>query len=192
MKHILIILATCLCLFSSAQDGFKYIQKAEQSFEKGNLKKANKFLTKADKAPYGFCGNAWLDANFAIAKIRSKMFYSQGAYQSAICELDSIVWWNSSTETDSILACSYRELLGGNFIQDSLEHYLKSIKKKTNNGDFDFNQYLMIPISSHNITVRVKIPHKRPIIVALDPADQNKCDIILFKELPFYRILTSN
>lgn len=61
-----------------AQDGFRVIHKAEKKIEQGNYDRALKLLEKADSMDYGFCGNAWIEAEEVITINKAKIFSAQG------------------------------------------------------------------------------------------------------------------
>lgn len=85
MKNLFIILLLFIISdFSFGQKGFKKIREAEELIEKGAFKKAKRILNQASKMDYGFCGNAWVDANIEINKNKAIIYYKQKKYQKAL------------------------------------------------------------------------------------------------------------
>jgi hypothetical protein len=88
MKTIFTFLFLTVCFSIFGQDGFRVIAKAEKQIDKGNLTKALRLLAKADSMDYGFCGNAWMDANEKITMNRVRIFVLKGEYLNAANELN--------------------------------------------------------------------------------------------------------
>ena len=88
MKTILSSLFLTVCFWSFGQDGFRVIAKAEKQIDKGNLTKALRLLEKADSMDYGFCGNAWMDAEEKITLNRVRIFDIKQEYLNAANELN--------------------------------------------------------------------------------------------------------
>ncbi len=120
MKIILLFLAIIQINITWSQNGFKVIRKAEKQIEKGNLTKALKLLDKANSMDYGFCGNAWNEAEEAIAFNRVKIYDATGEFLKAANELNSINYY-------------YRENL------DSLKivYFIKDIDKQIIKREID-------------------------------------------------------
>ena len=73
MKGILIFLVLfSLTLKTFAQEGFKVIRKAEHKYENGQNERVVKSLPKAEDLDYGFCVNAWMEANRCLDLFRAK------------------------------------------------------------------------------------------------------------------------
>ena len=124
-----------------AQSGFKTIKKAELKYEKRKYVKALNLLNKADKMNYGFCSNAWVDANYAINILRYKIYTDLENYQMARHSLDSISSSNQSIEIDLMKIRAYQ-----------LEYGSKKLAKSI---DTSFNNVIII---CENFTCYAKIP----------------------------------
>lgn len=157
MKNIkyklIFFLLFSLSLQCFAQKGFKVIYKAEKRFEKGQNKKALKLLTKAEKMDYGFCGNAWLEANRAINLLKARISIDQKEYQQARNCLDSIDWEFNGDNFDSIKIRTYQMEYG----KDSLSSMIDSALLNTWIECYDeANGFAIIPLTNGK-TIKFKV-----------------------------------
>ncbi len=76
--RVLVFLFLFAAFDLNAQSGFEIIEKAERMIEKGRYEKATRLLDQADTMNYGFCGNAWMDANAEIMDKRIKIAKAKG------------------------------------------------------------------------------------------------------------------
>lgn len=90
MKLILFSFLLLIPNLIYSQKGFKVIRKAENKIKHGHYSKALKLLNKADTMDYGFCGNAWSEADEAIALNRIKIYRTQGGSLIAANELNKL------------------------------------------------------------------------------------------------------
>jgi hypothetical protein len=73
MQKIIVILFFLSCSISFAQD-YGTIRKAERKINQKEYAKALKLLNRAEKQDYGFCGNAYLEAELMIMDLRIRLF----------------------------------------------------------------------------------------------------------------------
>ncbi|WP_178985106.1 hypothetical protein [Winogradskyella helgolandensis] len=72
------------------KDGYNFISKAEKSFKKNKLKKAEEYLVKARNSNYGFCGNSWAGAYSSIELLEAQIANKKKNYDLSLKILDSI------------------------------------------------------------------------------------------------------
>lgn len=127
---IILTLFTFLSFFqyAHAQDGFKVIRKAQRKYDIGLNKKALKLLEKADNMDYGFCGNAWMDANREINTLRATIYIDQKQYQLARNSLDSIFWEYPNDNFDSIRIRTYQFEFGKDSLAQLFDSSLDDVK----------------------------------------------------------------
>ena len=87
MIIIVLLFGTTNCF---SQDGFRLIRKAEKSIQKNKLNRALNSLQKAEKADYGFCGNAWDSAHWKISYLKANIYLEKNEFHQSLKELDSI------------------------------------------------------------------------------------------------------
>ena len=73
-----------------SQDGYGLIQDAKKLIIKNKLNKALYYLDEAKKGNYGFCGNAWDEAFWAINYNKAIIYQKKKEYDKSLIELDSI------------------------------------------------------------------------------------------------------
>jgi hypothetical protein len=103
-KVFSISIAFLFIVNAQAQKGFKYIRKAQLNFEKENYTKVQKYLNKAKKSDYGFCGNAKWDADCAINKTEILLNIKLREFDKALRLLDSsnLFCGNGNAQNDSL------------------------------------------------------------------------------------------
>lgn len=125
MKHLLFISFLCFSGFLAAQNGFKLIEKAEKKIEKKNYAQAMKLLEKADSASYGFCGNAWMDARYAITLNKLKIYDVRNDVGSAVKLLNQpLVYWD--LDEDSLRMIYFIRLFGKEVIKREFDSIINS------------------------------------------------------------------
>lgn len=91
MKKYFIISLLIFVSFQLWSQNYNYINRAEKLINKSrNLSKAMRLLNKAQNVDYGFCGNAWAEADWSIHYLKARIYYIQEKYELAIKELNSI------------------------------------------------------------------------------------------------------
>lgn len=120
MRHFLTSLILFISTLSWSQEGFKVIRKAEKCIEHGQYKKALNLLDKAEKMDHGFCGNAWLEADEAIAVNRAKIYISQKEPLKAANSLNNLNFWSSS-RLDSTKTAYFIERLGKELVKQQID-----------------------------------------------------------------------
>lgn len=94
-----------------AQEGYDLIRLAEKKIAKGKLDRAEVLLDWAAESDYGFCGNAWIEANELITIHRSKIYALRGKYLEAANILnDSMSNW--SYNVDCLKMTYYSKAIG--------------------------------------------------------------------------------
>ena len=73
-----------------SQNGYELIENAEKLTIKNKYKKALYYLYLAKKEDYGFCGNAWSEAYWAISYNKAIIYHKQKLFDKSLVELDSI------------------------------------------------------------------------------------------------------
>ncbi len=149
MKHaksiIIFLVFLCLTLQVYSQEGFEVISIAERKYKNGQYNGALKLLSKAEKMDYGFCGNAWMEANEAINFLRYKIYMHKKEYQMAINSLDSLGY--SSDYNDSIKIRIYQMEYG----KDSLSSIIDSSLVNTTIECGKYHCYAIIPLTNGNV-----------------------------------------
>lgn len=86
----LIILLHSNLYSQESEYGFKNIRHAYQYFKKNKLNKALQELNIAENADFGFCGNAWSEANWSIKYLKSQIYLKQNLTDKSLLEIDKI------------------------------------------------------------------------------------------------------
>jgi len=187
LKHILsLFFLFILALPIFAQEGFKVIHKAEQKYENGQNKKALKLLSKAEKMNYGFCGNAWTDADRAINLLRAKIYIDQENYQLARNSLDSIGWEYKGDNLDSIRIRTYQLEYG----KDSLSNVIDTSFTNTKIECEDYDCFVIMPLSNgENLKLKVNPMSNSDLIFIDDEKKKLELWIARFKESQNYKLI---
>lgn len=99
MKKISTIIFLIFTLFNSFgqskseydyRDGYRFINKASRNVKLHNYKKALRMINKAKNSNYGFCGNAWAEANDKINQVEIEIFNRKKEYDKSLTLLDSM------------------------------------------------------------------------------------------------------
>jgi len=174
---------------SFAQKGFKVIDKAERKFEKGKNRRALKLLSKAEKMNYGFCGNAWIEAEIAIDLLRAKIYMDQKKYQLARNSLDSISWGFGGDCYDSIRIRSYQLEYGKDSLNSMIDTSLANATMHCN----EYDCFVSIPLTNGNTIKLKEIPISFNNVINSEVEKQNlKKWIIHFKESENYKLILEN
>ena len=186
MKGILIFLVFfCLTLKTFAQEGFKVIYKAEVKYENGQHERALKLLTKAENMNYGFCGNAWMDANRAINLLRAKIYIDNKEYQMARNSLDSINWEYLEDNLDSIRIRTYQMEYG----KDSLSSMIDASLVNTNVECGESDCYVIIPLTNGKL-IRMKFClFNSNLMYIADASKKKEMWVTWFKETENYKLI---
>ena len=153
MKTQLFLLLSFLSFWASAQEGFKVIEKAEKKFERKHYRKTLLLLNQAEEMNYGFCGNAWMDANRSINLLRVRVHLAQKNYQLARNSLDSIAFEYRDDHFDSIIVRTYQLEIG----VDSLSNMIDQSLKNTFFISEKLDWFALIPLTNGVDTLRFKI-----------------------------------
>lgn len=169
-----------------AQEGFKVIHKAEQKYENGKKKRALYLLSKAEKMNYGFCGNAWMDANRAINLLRATIYIDQKDYQLARNSLDSIGWEYRGDNFDSIRIRTYQMEYG----KDSLSNMIDSslVNTKVECGEYDC--FVVIPLTNgKEIILKPNLMSNFDLIYLDDEKKKVEKWVFKFKDSENYKLI---
>ncbi len=178
MKGVVIILVFfTLPLQTFAQKGFKVIRKAENKFQNGRNDRALNLLSKAENMNYGFCGNAWMDADRAINLLRAKIYIDKREYQMARNSIDSISWEYLGDNLDSIRIKTYLMEYGKDSLSAMLDSSLVSTKVEC--GEYDC--YAIIPLINGKV-IRMKF---NPFMSDLTYMDDERKKIEMW--VPWFR-----
>lgn len=93
MKHPILFLLLVLSSYTWSQKGFDVIHKAERKIERGNYTRALHLLEKAEKMNYGFCGNAWIEAQESILIDKAEIYSKTGNHLLAANTLNEFSFW---------------------------------------------------------------------------------------------------
>ncbi len=88
LKLIIFLLFIVQSIYS--QNGFVNIQKAKKCFKENKIKQSLTQLGYAENSDYGFCGNAWKEAEWEVKYLKSQIYNKQGLYDKALTQLDLI------------------------------------------------------------------------------------------------------
>ncbi len=170
-----------------AQNGFKVIKKAEQKYKKGQSNKALKLLSKAEKMDYGFCGNAWMEAERSINLLKAEIYINKGEYQLARNSLDSIRWEYSVDNLDSIRIRTYQMQYG----KDSLSNMIDTSFSNAKIICDILNCNIIIPLSNNEF-IKLYInrqSNKELYFIMLGGKIEDKKWIKYFKNTENYKLL---
>lgn len=182
-----IILSISFC--AKAQKGFDIIRKAEKSYENKNYSKTLKLLLNAENRDYGFCGNAWIEANHEINKLRAEVYINQGEYQLARSSLDSILYEFIGDNLDSIKIRTYQMEFGKESLIKIIDSSLLRVSIiESEIGDF----YIIIPLlglESKEIKLKVYPMKIFEVIVMHEESKRNIMWLESFRKTSNYRLI---
>lgn len=128
MKTILFSLFLINTVFSSSQDGFKVIHKAENKIAHKKYNQALELLNKASTMDYGFCGNAWMEAKDKIALNRIIIYEVRGESLKAANELNnSHINFYNGENSDSLKMIHFLKTINKEIIKNQLDSAIKSL-----------------------------------------------------------------
>ena len=187
LKYILsLFFLLSLALPTFAQNGFIEIHKAEQKYENGQNKKALKLLSNAEKMNYGFCGNAWMDADRAINLLRAKIYIDQEDYQLARNSLDSIGLEYKGDNLDSIRIRTYQLEYG----KDALSNMIDTSFTNTKMECGEHECFVIIPLTDgENLKLKVNPMTNSDLILIDDEKKKLEIWIARFKESQNYKLI---
>ena len=153
-KLLTFIFFILISFLSFTQEGFKIIKQAEKKFTQKKYNKSLRLLEDAKNMNYGFCGNAWSEANYAIYSLRSKIYIELKQYQHARNCLDSIYMPKSVDNFDSIIIITYINEIG----KDSLASMIDSSLLKTEIKSISQELcYIIIPLTDNVNILKFKV-----------------------------------
>lgn len=187
LKYILsLFLLLSLALPTFAQKGFKVVHKAEQKYENGQHKKALKLLSKAEKMNFGFCGNAWMDAERAINILKAKIYIDKKKYQLVRNSLDSIGWEYRGDNLDSIRIRTYQLEYG----KDSLSNMIDTSFTNTKIECGDYDCFVITPLTNgENLKLKINPMSNSDLIFMDDEKKKLEIWIAVFKESQNYKLI---
>lgn len=171
---------------SFSQDGFKIIEKSEQQIRKGNYDKAMKLLEQADSANYGFCGNAWWDAEYKISKLKTVIYDKKQDFYSCVKSLNKPIRLYQSH--DSLKMIYLIKLAGKENVKKELDQFIDSFKYEFS---LEMNS-LEVLFSFFDEPYYFSILELRNEVLSLKSQDfsDEEAFIIALRKQPFYRMLT--
>lgn len=168
-----------------AQKGFDVINKAALKYENGQNKRALKLLSKAENMNFGFCGNAWMEADRAINLLRSKIYINEKEYQLARNSLDSIGWEHYEDNFDSIRIRTYQMEYGKDSLSSMIDTSLVNIKVEC--GEYDC--IAIIPLTNGKSVKLKGYQIKFDVIFLDDEKKQTETWVNRFKESENYKLI---
>ena len=187
LKHILsLFLLQCLVLPAFAQKGFEVIKKAETKHLNGQHKKALKLLSKAEKMNFGFCGNAWMDADREINLLKAKIYIKQENYQFARNSLDSIGVEYRGDNLDSIRIRTYQMEFGKEFLSSVIDSSLNH--SEVTCGEYEC--YVSIPLTKgKEIKLKPNPMSNFELIYLNDEKQKSENWLLKFKDSENYKLI---
>lgn len=105
----------------------KCIRKAEKEYTKGKYIKSLKSLDKANEIQYPSCGNLANVNSNTINGLRFKNYLQLGKYNLARTYLDSVYYFGSNYQNDSLRWYSYQIELGADSLSSIIDNSLENI-----------------------------------------------------------------
>ena len=162
------------------QRGYKVIDRAEAKYQKGKYDKALRLLNKAEKMDYGFCGNAWIEADMAIMDLRVSIYMAKKEYQKVRNSLDSS-GLGFTEYSDSIRIVTYQMEYGKDSLAKMIDSSLQNINIRYIND---------ICIADIQLTNGDFIQLKSPWILFSKSTEENKAKwLFAFRKSRNYRLI---
>ncbi len=151
MKHLntllILLLLFPISLFSqnhykySYKEGYKFLGKAQKKIDKKDFDNATKLVNKAKNSNFGFCGNAWAEAESKIKMIEVQILNNQKKIDESLAILESI--GGCSLGADCLKRDSLKiETLFLKFGKEKVKNAFKKIEnvntKPENNNDDEY------------------------------------------------------
>lgn len=131
MKHFILFILIVVTPFAWSQKGFKVIRKAEQKMEQGNYQKALRLLDKADGMNYGFCGNAWIEAQELIVINRATVYAKLDQPLRAADTLNALTSLYITAPIDSLKTVYYVEEFGKERVKREIDSCIALITSES-------------------------------------------------------------
>ncbi len=143
------------------KQGYKFIEKAKTCIEDGKYKKAEKFLNKAKRANYGFCGNAWITAYTQIDNLTVEIYLAEKRYREALEFLDTIGgcgFGADCNKRENLKITALINLYGKETVKKAFRETVTLVRADDYDSlDFDYSVYL----SELNYTLKFKDSRER-------------------------------
>lgn len=137
------------------EEGFKYIEMAENFIQKGNLSKAEISLNKAKRCDYGFCGNYWLSAYEKINMLQYNIHIIRKDYKQALYQLDSIKGCGFGVNCnmrDSLKVNALVNIYGKNNVKESFNNINESAIKSLEESSIYLIYLIYLPELKYTFT----------------------------------------
>ena len=192
---ILLLIFSCLSITGQTayqynyKEGSRFIIKAEKHLNRGNLAKAEDFISKAKKSDFGFCGNAWMSAYSQITIIEVRLLNTMKEYDKALTLLDSLngcVFDADCSARDSLKIITLILKYGKEKVQQSF----KSVSV-VHIPDYPFfGQSFWVELEDFNYVFLFYVPYS--VYISERDSEAEEMDIKFYdiaKNLSFYKLL---
>lgn len=164
MKTAIVLIFLCLSVFCEAQKGYELIDRAEKAYEEGKYKRALRLIRRAEKANYGFCGNAWDEALAAATLLKASVYIEQERFREAREALkDGVFYFQFTTphgpeEFDSIMIHSFKKQYGSSAFLSMIDTGFSKLIMNPHH-DFGTENYLVkVPLLNSSDTLSFLLP----------------------------------
>jgi hypothetical protein len=135
-----------------AQNSFKILERAENSYHRGMHKKALRQIKKAENTSYCTCGTCSFQVTKKSNLLRYHIYSSLKKYQLARNHLDSIDL--AAPVFDSLKIVSYQAQFGKDFLAKTIDYSLEN-SAITCNGE---NYFIEMQLKGKQSSIRLKLP----------------------------------
>ncbi len=161
--------------------GYRFIEKAKTYLEDGEYKKAEKFLRKAKRSDFGFCGNSWMVAHKEIDRLTVELYLKEGRFEELLSFLETIESYGfGQVKRDNLKITALINIYGKDAVKTAIDNAAEFMAVVEYNFDFDYT----IHLSELNYALNFKDSRDESQI---DNDEENSQDIIESQE--FYKQL---
>ena len=195
MRHTLILFFLLISTLSWGQSGFDVIRKAQRKADQQEYTKALRLLNRAENMNYGFCGNAWIEAEEMITETQAHIYAETGQFELAANTLNKLDWFLATSEADSLKTTYYVQAFSKELVKREIDSCIALISEETFNSVFDIDMSIVLNVNFSDEPFRINLPlGSRPSeAVESDSNAKNLTVIDRFKialrEQPFYQVL---
>lgn len=123
-----------------SQNGFRKIEKAKRMVAEGRYRKAKHLLRSASHADYGFCGNAWFDAELEIKRTEVRRLMAMERFGKAKELLDSYEPAYDYAKWDFLRLQYYSEIFGDTEVFQGFPEAMQALRIEGNNVVLPFTK----------------------------------------------------
>ncbi|MBB4807790.1 hypothetical protein HNP38_003106 [Chryseobacterium defluvii] len=123
----------------SYKEGYGFLAEAQKMIKEDKIKSAKILINKAKRTNYGFCGNAWIDANSQITLLEVQVLNKENNYDQSLNILDSLDECSYGADCDTRDYLKIETLIL-KFGKEKVKNAFKNVNKVSIINDYDYGE----------------------------------------------------